>query len=165
MAVRKHRFVRPRSGSRHASRFPLCHFTGCHACCFPPSACHFAPGFKLVYEHLAEIDVYCLAAIRCASKLPVCLFVAAQGMVMSSHFTFSQGARRWAATIRILWFRWQSSVARLYSRRVTQPVRLWKALGQPSDCMPRLPWWQPIVYKYLVITVWLPVPSRRSQRR
>ena len=48
VTVRKHRFVRPQSGISHASRFPLCHFTGCHACCIPPSACHYAGGNQMV---------------------------------------------------------------------------------------------------------------------
>ena len=153
------RFVRPQSGTSPAS---------------PASeaglSCLLLSSFGLPLRSRFQIGLrtprgdrrFCLAAFRGASKLPVCLFVAAQGMVMSSHFTFSQVARRWADTIRISWFRWQSSVARLYSRRVTQPVRLWKALGQPSDCMPRLPWWQSIVYKYLVISGWL--PFRRTKK-
>ncbi len=41
-----------------------------------------------------------------ACQRPVCLFVAAQRNVMSSHFTFSQVARRWYLTVGI---RWQSA--------------------------------------------------------
>ena len=34
------------------------------------------------------------------------------------------------------WQRWQSRVSAPYARRVTQPCRLWRALGRPPECVP-----------------------------
>jgi hypothetical protein len=58
--------------------------------------------------------------------------------------------------------RWQSAVSGLYFRRVTQPLQLWHALGRPSSWRPQLPWWQPFVWRWLVITGWVR-PSRRRE--
>ena len=71
----------------------------------------------------------------------------------------SQATSRFS--IRIHWFRFQSRVAALYSQRVTQPWELWRAFGCPPECMPRIPWWQPFVYRWLVVTGWVRMPRRQ----
>jgi hypothetical protein len=56
--------------------------------------------------------------------------------------------------VGVRWLRVQSSISGLYHRRVTVPVQLWLACGRPPQFRPRLPWWQPFVYRWLVITRW-----------
>jgi hypothetical protein len=46
----------------------------------------------------------------------------------------------------------QLRVSRLYRQRVTEPVQWWLALGRPQQFRPRIPWWQPFVGWYLVLT-------------
>ena len=96
--------------------------------------------------------------LRAMSLVPVsdlsACEMAARGLMMSSHFTFSQVARRWYLTVGIRWQRWQCRVSGLYFRRVTQPVRFWVACGRPAAFRPSLPWWQPFVFGYLSITGW-----------
>jgi hypothetical protein len=65
--------------------------------------------------------------------------------------------------LRIYWQRFQCSVAALYYRRVTVPVRFWLACGRPPQFRPRLPWWQPFLYSYLTASGWLR-PPRRPRR-
>jgi len=65
--------------------------------------------------------------------------------------------------VRIHWQRWQCAVASLYFQRVTQPVQFWVALGRPAQWRPQLPWWQPFVWRWLVVTGWVR-PSRRRER-
>jgi len=43
---------------------------------------------------------------------------------------------------------------RRYYQRVTVPVQFWVVLGGPEQFRPQLPWWQPFVYRWLVITGW-----------
>jgi hypothetical protein len=64
--------------------------------------------------------------------------------------------------VGVYWQRWQSAVAALYVRRVTQPVQLWLACGRPAAFQPQLPWWQPFVSSYLSVTDWVRRP--RHQR-
>ena len=54
--------------------------------------------------------------------------------------------------VRVRWERFQGSVRGLYFRRVTFPVRIWRACGCPEQFRPRLPWWQPFVWRWLVIS-------------
>ena len=65
--------------------------------------------------------------------------------------------------VRIHWQRWQCSVAGFYYQRVTAPVQFWVACGRPAGFAPRIPWWQPFVFSYLVTTGWLR-PSRQRER-
>jgi len=62
--------------------------------------------------------------------------------------------------VRSHWLRWQGSIASFYFQRVTQPVQFWVACGRPPQFAPRIPWWQPFVWQYLVITGWVR-PSRQ----
>jgi hypothetical protein len=87
-----------------------------------------------------------------ASQLP-CL-VCLTEIVMRHTRHSSRAARRWHILVGVRWQRWQSRVAALYYRRVTLPVQLWVACGQPSQFRPQLPWWQPFVFSYLGITGW-----------
>jgi len=64
----------------------------------------------------------------------------------------SRAARRWHSLVGVRWLRWQGRVSALYQQRVTLPVQYWQAFGCPSEFTPQLPWWQPFVWRYLVIT-------------
>lgn len=70
-------------------------------------------------------------------------------------------ASRWHTLVGVRWLRWQSAVSGLYYWRVTFPVQSWVALGSPAQFRPSLPWWQSLVWHYLHITGWSPVPRRR----
>jgi len=74
----------------------------------------------------------------------------------------SRAARRWYLTVGLRWQRWQSAVCSLYYRRVTLPVQLWRACGQPAAFRPALPWWQPFVFSYLSVTGWALRPRRQQ---
>ena len=65
--------------------------------------------------------------------------------------------------VRSHWQRWQCMVAALYFRRVTYPVQVWLAFGQPPQFRPQLPWWQSFVWHYLHITGWLRASRRRER--
>ena len=82
---------------------------------------------------------------------------------MRAPFTSSRSARRWYLLVGLPWQRLQSRIASAYFQRVTQPVQFWVALGQPAQFRPALPWWQPFVYSWLVVTGWVRPPRR--QRR
>ena len=76
---------------------------------------------------------------------------------------YSRATRRWHTLVGVRWQRWQSAVAALYFQRVIQPVRFWVALGQPEQFRPQLPWWRPLVWRWLAVTGWVR-PSRRRER-
>ena len=65
--------------------------------------------------------------------------------------------------VRSHWSHWQCRVAARYFQRVTVPLRFWVALGRPQQFRPQLPWWQPFVWQWLVLTGWVR-PSRRRHR-
>src|ERR1043166_4244737 len=93
--------------------------------------------------------------------------------VMKKIKKIGQSARRqWYLVVGIRWQRFQGPILALYFRRVTEPVRLWRAFGCPSEWRPRLPWWQPFVWRWLVLSrAFGPIhplsyhPLRRSSRR
>ena len=66
----------------------------------------------------------------------------------------------WFLLVGGRWQRFQGRVAGFYFQRVTLPVRFWRACGCPVQFRPRLPWWQPFVWRWLVISGSLrPSPS------
>jgi len=78
----------------------------------------------------------------------------------------------WRVWVGIRWERFQGPILALYFRRVTSPLRLWRAFGCPPEFRPRLPWWQPFVWRWLVLSrAFGPIhplshhPLRRSSRR
>jgi hypothetical protein len=78
--------------------------------------------------------------------------------------TLTQSSQAGTSHVRAAWLRWQSQVSGLYYRRVTEPVQLWRAVGRLPEFRPQLPWWQPFVWRYLVLTGWRPSrPSRRHR--
>ncbi len=81
---------------------------------------------------------------------------------MRAHSISSWAGRRLYALVGVRWQRWQCRVAALYAQRVTLPVQFWRALGAPAQLRPQLPWWQPFVFSYLVVTGWLR-PLRRRE--
>ena len=80
-------------------------------------------------------------------------------MVMRAPSTYTRVTRQ----VAIRWERLQGRIAGFYFQRVTQPWQFWYALGCPSECRPRIQWWQPFVYRWLVLTGWVRPPRR--QRR
>jgi len=64
--------------------------------------------------------------------------------------------------VRRRWERWQCAVAARYFQRVTLPLQFWRALGAPVQFRPALPWWQPFVWRWLVVTGWVRPSRRRS---
>jgi len=88
---------------------------------------------------------------------------------MRAHSTSSWAAWRLHALVGIFapaqrgWQRFQCGVAARYFQRVTLPLQFWRALGAPSQFRPALPWWQPFVWRWLVVTGWLR-PARRPER-
>jgi hypothetical protein len=121
-----------------------------------PSSCHFASAKgKVSGTNLAGYRRFSSRGVSSACRCPVWLFVAAHGIVMSSHFTSSQATRAWHVLVIIRWQRWQSAVSGLYFHRVTAPVSFWVACGCPAAFRPALPWWQPFVFSYLSVTGWL----------
>ena len=78
----------------------------------------------------------------------------------------------WFLLVGGRWERFQGRVAGFYFQRVTLPVRFWVACGSPQQFRPRLPWWQPFVWRWLVISgAFGPIhpmahhPLRRPSRR
>ena len=74
------------------------------------------------------------------------------GLDEGSH---SRAARRWHLLVGVRWQRFQCRVAALYFQRVSLPVQWWVACGRPPQFRPRLPWWQPFVWRWLVLSGWL----------
>ena len=71
------------------------------------------------------------------------------------HFQVGRAARRWQVLVGVRWQRFQCRVAAFYFQRVSLPVQFWRACGCPSQFRPRLPWWQPLVWRWLVLSGWV----------
>ena len=78
----------------------------------------------------------------------------------------------WQVLVSVRWQRFQGRICGLYFRRVTFPVRCWRACGCPPQFRPTIPWWQPFVWRWLVISgAFGPIhplahhPLRRPSRR
>ena len=102
---------------------------------------------------------------RPPASLLVCLSCLTE-MVMR-HERHTSRAARLAAGCRV-WFgvRWQrlqSRISGFYHQRVTLPVEFWVACGRPPQFRPQLPWWQPFVWQWLLITGWRQLPRRRRR--
>jgi hypothetical protein len=81
-------------------------------------------------------------------------------------------ARWWHVVVGVRWQRFQGRWCGLYFQRVTLPVRFWRACGCPAQWRPRLPWWQPFLWRWLVLSgAYGPIhplahhPLRRPSRR
>ena len=75
-------------------------------------------------------------------------------LAMRHRAHISRAARCWHSLVGIRWLRWQSRLAGCYFQRVTLPLRWWHALGCPPQFRPQLPWWQPFVWRWLVLSGW-----------
>ena len=71
------------------------------------------------------------------------------------HLQSGWAARRWQSLVGVRWQRWQCRVAAFYFHRVSLPVQFWRAAGCPPQFRPRLPWWQPFVWRWLHLSGWL----------
>ena len=65
-----------------------------------------------------------------------------------------RAARRWQVLVGVRWQRFQCRVAGFYFQRVSLPVQWWRACGCPPQFRPRLPWWQPLVWRWLALSGW-----------
>ncbi len=70
------------------------------------------------------------------------------------HFQVGRAARRWQVLVGVRWQWLQCRVAAFYFQRVSLPVQFWRACGCPSQFRPRLPWWQPLVWRWIVLSGW-----------
>ena len=91
-----------------------------------------------------------------AASVPPARALCSQGKGVRAQSTVGRAARRWQSLVRVRWQRWQCAVAARYYQRVTVPVQFWVACGRPAQFRPQLPWWQPLVWRYLLITGWYP---------
>jgi len=66
-----------------------------------------------------------------------------------------RAARRWQVLVGVRWQQFQCRVAAFYFQRVSLPVQWWRACGCPPQFRPRLPWWQPLVWRWLRLSGWL----------
>src|SRR5512137_2741864 len=93
-----------------------------------------------------------------AARVPTALKMLSQVKSVREHFQVGRAARRWHLLVGVRWERFQCRVAGFYYRRVSLPVQWWVACGRPPQFRPRLPWWQPFVWRWLVLPGWLPWP-------
>jgi len=64
---------------------------------------------------------------------------------------------------RIYYYRFQSFLAARYFQQVRLPWQLWSACGCPPEFRPSVPWWHSLVYRWLVVTRWYPMPRRERR--
>ncbi len=84
---------------------------------------------------------------------------------MSTITSVSQPASAGRVPLSAYWELLQCRIARHYFLRVTQPTELYLALGRPAWARPTLPWWQPFVWRWLVLSGWLTPHRRRYSPR
>src|SRR5512135_2910506 len=78
------------------------------------------------------------------------------GRWQMAEFKGGWAARRWHLLVGVRWERFQCRVAAFYFQRVSLPVQFWRPAGCPPQFRPRLPWWQPFVWRWLVLSGWRP---------
>ena len=71
---------------------------------------------------------------------------------------FQSLSRGWHCHVAVPLGRQLGRVSRFYYQHVTLPVYFWRACGCPEQFTPRIPWWQPWVYRLLVLLRRRPVP-------
>ena len=81
---------------------------------------------------------------------PVCAL--SVQLTMREHIQGRWAARLWYRLVGFRWQRLQSRICGFYFRGVTQSVQFWVACGCPSEFVPSLPWWQPLVWRWLALT-------------
>ncbi len=102
----------------------------------------------------------CYASSAHRAIQPVCMCSLTK-TVMREHIHTGWIARRWYLLVGIRWQRLQCRISRFYYQRFTVPQQFWRACGCPSGFRPRVPWWQPFVWRWLVVTGWVRVSRRR----
>ena len=95
-----------------------------------------------------------LAAVRRCQRPSLSVCALSRKMVMRERRQRVRAARRWQVLVGVRWQQLQCAVASRYYQRVTLPVQFWVACGRPEQFRPQLPWWQPLVWRWLVITGW-----------
>ena len=144
---------------------------GCHGCCSVRRATHFV---KVKYGGMTLRDrcVLPTSTSQVLSASHTIFFIFFREKVMKKIKKIVWESRRlWRLLVGIRWERFQCRVLALYFQRVTEPVRFWQACGSPLQFRPCLPWWQPLVWRWLVVSrAFGPVhpssfhPLRRSSR-
>ena len=120
-----------------------------------PSSCHFAPDkdkVRITTPSGRRVSWVILRVQRCPR--PYRPENALSIKSVREHFQVGRAARRWQLLVGVRWQRFQCRVAAFYFQRVSLPVQFWRACGCPSQFRPRLPWWQPLVWRWLVLSGW-----------
>ena len=82
---------------------------------------------------------------------------------MRQHILQRRATRLWRSLVAIRFERFQGRIAGAYFARVSYPLQVWQAFGSPAEFTPRLPWWQPFAFAWLVGSGWLPRRSSHQQ--
>ena len=110
---------------------------GCHVCCSVRRAIHFVKR-KIMVEESFGLAVRRLNPNTTIPPAACSIFLSAfREKVMKALKKIEQAAWAWQVMVRVRWQRVQCRVAALYYRRVTFPVRMWRACGCPAQFRPR----------------------------
>ncbi|GEM_PF-2103687 len=143
---------RPAGHAPAASPFPQ---GRCHVPCFSSAALPLRSGKDKVRittpSGCRESQV--LLRVQCCPR-PSHSVDALSRKSVREHLQSGWAARRWQSLVGVRWQRWQCRVAAFYFQRVSLPVQWWRAAGCPPAFRPRLPWWQPLVWRWLVLSGW-----------
>ena len=132
---------------------------GCGAVTRPasrPPPCHFAPDKDKVRKLTPSgrrVSLLLLRVQRCPR--PYRPENALSIKSVREHFQVGRAARRWQVLVGVRWQWFQCRVAAFHFQRVSLPMQFWRACGFPSQFRPRLPWWLPFVWRWLVLSGWL----------
>ena len=138
------------------SRQPPFNPTGWHACCNHWNApCHFASDKDQVRIRLLRaVGRRRFSYASSAATRPYRPEEALSKKGVRELLQVGRAARRWQVLVGVRWERLQCRVAAFYFQRVSLPVQWWRAAGCPPAFRPRLPWWQPLVWRWLVLSGW-----------
>jgi hypothetical protein len=89
-----------------------------------------------------------------AARVPTALKMLSQRKSVREHLQVGRAARRWQSLVGVRWQRWQCRVAAFYFQRISLPMQWWRAAGCPPQFRPSLPWWQPLVWRWLRLSGW-----------
>jgi hypothetical protein len=148
-----------RQGACQQPPFPLAAVT--HPANRPPP-CHFAPEKTKSDETTPSgcRQSWVFLRVQCCPR-PSHAVDALSSKSVREHLQRGWAARRWHPLVGVRWQRFQCRVAAFYFQRVSLPVQWWRAAGCPPQFRPRLPWWQPFVWRWLVLSGWLPARRQR----
>ena len=154
------RYVRAAAGRARASGLPLSPGR-CHVPCLSSAALPLRSGKDKVRITTPSgcRASWVLLRVQCCPR-PSHSVDALSRKGVREHLQSGWAARRWQSLVGVRWQRFQCRVAAFYFHRVSLPVQFWRAAGCPPQFRPRVPWWQPFVWRWLVLSGWLR-PSRQ----